>query len=89
MCLIKKYLDNYIATTEETRQSHALVEGGGCKGSVLVERAWVMEVLALMGFSSYGTVQFGQIVLLCFSIDAFIFHERTNRMILFILSLKG
>jgi hypothetical protein len=38
MCLIKKYLGNYVATTQGAGRSQTLVEGGGRGGSALVER---------------------------------------------------
>jgi hypothetical protein len=37
MCLVKKYLDNYVATPQGTGRSHALVEGGERGGNALVE----------------------------------------------------
>jgi hypothetical protein len=90
MCLIKKYLDNYVATTEGMQRSHALVEGGGHMGSVLVEKAVRCGSSRVNGiFLGWdGSIRSKIEVLLCFSIGAFMFYERTNCMILFILLLK-
>jgi hypothetical protein len=60
MCLIKKYLDNYIATTEGAQRSRALVEGGGHRSSVLVEKAVRYGSSRVNGFFSGGIVQFSQ-----------------------------
>jgi hypothetical protein len=60
MCLIKKYLDNYVTTTEGAQRSHALVEGGGHRSSLLVEKAVRYGNSCVNGFSLGGIVQFSQ-----------------------------
>jgi hypothetical protein len=66
------------------------VEGGGHMGSMLVEKAVRCESSRVNGkfFGWDGSIRLKIGVLLCFSISAFMFYERTNCMILFILLLK-